>query len=48
VRYTEFGRAGFEQCMAEFARLERGYEERLGARRAHELRRALRDLTSGT
>jgi DNA-binding MarR family transcriptional regulator len=46
VRYTEFGREGFERCMAEFARLEREYEERLGARRARELRRALRELAS--
>ena len=46
VRYTEFGRAGFERCMAEFARLERGYEERLGLRRARALRRTLRDLAS--
>ena len=46
VRYTKFGRTGFERCMAEFARLEHEYEERLGARRARELRRALRDLLS--
>ena len=51
VRYTEFGRAGFERCMAEFARLERGYEERLSAcaRAAPTLRTSRRraDLHAG-
>jgi DNA-binding MarR family transcriptional regulator len=44
VRYTPFGRAGYERCMAEFVALERDTATRLGPRRTRALKAALRDL----
>jgi DNA-binding MarR family transcriptional regulator len=44
VRYTPWGQAGYERCMAEFDALERETAERLGPRRLQALKAALRDL----
>jgi DNA-binding MarR family transcriptional regulator len=44
VRYTPYGRAGYERCMAEFDALERETAERLGPRRLNALKAALEDL----
>jgi DNA-binding MarR family transcriptional regulator len=44
VRYTPFGRAGYERCMAEFDALERETAARLGPRRLQALKAGLREL----
>jgi DNA-binding MarR family transcriptional regulator len=44
VRYTPYGRAGYERCMAEFDALERELAERLGPRRLRDLKAALEAL----
>jgi DNA-binding MarR family transcriptional regulator len=44
VRYTPFGRRGYERCMREFARIERDMEDELGAGAVRRLKRDLAHL----